>query len=137
MIYQKEVQTEERIRRLKQQREEEKKAAYIQGRRQGYRLGYDDGFHDGYGTAKHHFPRRVDTSALLLICWQIFPFSNKEEERIYEIHIWHLRLGEVLHLRFDELLQVIDVDGFKGCIGFFFGKGVNVNEKVSHAAVNF
>ena len=29
MIYQKEVQTEERIRRLKQQMEEEKKAAYI------------------------------------------------------------------------------------------------------------
>ena len=57
MIYQKEVQTEERIRRLKQQREEEKKAAYIQGRRQGYRLGYDDGFHDGYGTASYYASR--------------------------------------------------------------------------------
>lgn len=32
------------------------------------------------------------------------------------------RVCEVLHLGFDELLQVIDVDGFKGCIGFFFGK---------------
>lgn len=39
MIYQKEVQTEERIRRLKQQMEKEKKAAYIRGRRQGYHLG--------------------------------------------------------------------------------------------------
>lgn len=39
MIYQKEVQTEERIRRLKQQMEEEKKAAYIRGRHQGYHLG--------------------------------------------------------------------------------------------------
>lgn len=78
MIYQKEVQTEERMRRLKQQ---------------------------------------------------------MEEERIYEIHIWHLRFGEVLHLRFDELLQVIDVDGFKGRIGFFFGKGVNVNEKVSQSLI--
>ena len=57
MIYQKEVQTEERIRRLKQQREEEKTAAYIQGRRQGYRLGYDDGFHDGYGTASYYASR--------------------------------------------------------------------------------
>ena len=57
MIYQKEVQTEERIRRLKQQREEEKKAAYIQGRRQGYRVGYDDGFHDGYGTASYYASR--------------------------------------------------------------------------------
>ena len=84
---------------------------------------------------KHHFPRRVDTSALLLICWQIFPFSSKEEERIYEIHIWHLRFGEVLHLRFDELLQIIDVNGFKGRIGFFFGKGVNVNEKVSQSLI--
>lgn len=45
------------------------------------------------------------------------------------------RIGEVLHLRFDELLQVIDVDGFKGCIGFFFGKGVNVNEKVSQSLI--
>lgn len=57
MIYQKEVQTEERIRRLKQQMEEEKKAAYIQGRRQGYRLGYDDGFHGGYGTASYYASR--------------------------------------------------------------------------------
>lgn len=57
MIYQKEVQTEERIRRLKQQMEEEKKAAYIQGRRQGYRLGYDDGFHGGYGTASYYAGR--------------------------------------------------------------------------------
>ena len=57
MFYQKEVQTEERIRRLKQQREEEKKAVYIQGRRQGYRLGYDDGFHDGYGTASYYASR--------------------------------------------------------------------------------
>lgn len=47
-------------------------------------------------NAKHHFPRRVDTSALLLICWQIFPFSNKEEERIYEIHTRHLRSGKQL-----------------------------------------
>lgn len=69
------------------------------------------------------------------MCWQIFPFSNKEEERIYEIHIRHLRFSEVLHLRFDELLQVIDVDGFKGRIGFFFGKGVNVNEKVSQSLI--
>ena len=48
MIYQKEVQTEERMRRLKQQMEEEKKAAYIRGRRQGYHLGYDAGADDGY-----------------------------------------------------------------------------------------
>lgn len=45
------------------------------------------------------------------------------------------RIGEVLHLRFDVLLQIIDVDGFKGCIGFFFGKGVNVNEKVSQSLI--
>lgn len=57
MIYQNEVQTEERIRRLKQQMEEEKKAAYIQGRRHGYRLGYDDGFHGGYGTASYYASR--------------------------------------------------------------------------------
>lgn len=48
MIYQNEVQTEERIRRLKQQMAEEKKAAYIRGRRQGYHLGYDAGADDGY-----------------------------------------------------------------------------------------
>lgn len=57
MIYQKEVQTEERIRRLKQQMEEEKKTAYVQGRRQGYRLGYDDGFHGGYGIASYYADR--------------------------------------------------------------------------------
>lgn len=57
MIYQNEVQTEERIRRLKQQMEEEKKAAYIRGRRQGYHLGYDDGFYGGYGTASYYAGR--------------------------------------------------------------------------------
>lgn len=45
------------------------------------------------------------------------------------------RVCEVLHLGFDELLPVIDVDGFKGCIGFFFGKGVNVNEKVGQSLI--
>ena len=57
MIYQKEVQTEERIRRLKQQMEEEKNAAYIRGRRQGYHLGYDDGANDGYGIASYYAGR--------------------------------------------------------------------------------
>ena len=57
LSYQKEVQTEERIRRLKQQREEEKKAAYIQGRRQGYHLGYDDGANYGYGIASYYADR--------------------------------------------------------------------------------
>ena len=32
-------------------------------------------------------------------------------------------VGEVLHLRFDELLQVIKVDGFDGGFRFFPGKG--------------
>ena len=57
MIYQKEVQTEELMRRLKQQMEEEKKAAYIRGRRQGYHLGYDDGANDGYGIASYYAGR--------------------------------------------------------------------------------
>lgn len=57
MIYQKEVQTKERIHRLKQQMEEEKKAAYIRGRRQGYHLGYDDGANYGCGIASYYADR--------------------------------------------------------------------------------
>lgn len=45
------------------------------------------------------------------------------------------RISEVLHLRFHQLLDVIQVDGLDGRFGFFFGKGVHVNEKVSQSLI--
>ena len=81
------------------------------------------------------FDIRHDGFDCLLQQNDIQPVSDFDPPARCSLDFCFQRVSEVLHLRFDELLQVIDVDGFKGRIGFFFGKGVNVNEKVSQSLI--